>query len=72
MADPQLFLCGVATARRTPKTFRDGADLYPIDVGPNPGQIHLDLNAITRPLQSHLLPVYQDLLDVAAYVYVAP
>ncbi len=64
-----LILCGGIDDKR-PKA---GTELLRLELGKEKGtgQIHLDVDAITKKMVADLPPVLRDLLEVATYVYVA-
>lgn len=68
MADPRLILCGGLTPARRSRT---GDEPLALTIGRGPRDVHLRLSQFSDAMRAGLSPVAADLLELAAYVYVA-
>ena len=70
MAEQRLILCGPGVPAAPGRAWA-GVPALSLELGKRRGDVHLDISRITRRMGENLPPEVTDLLEIAAYVYVA-
>ena len=71
MSDPQLFVCGGLPEQNVSRRFAKGATTHTLATGSGRNSIRLNVDHLITRLSSSLPDHLADLLEIAAYVYIA-